>query len=192
MIARLRGEVIEHAGSQIVIDCAGVGYGVVVAVDEQSTLPVGSKADLYISEHIKEDGHDLFGFAVKTRQLLFDLLTTVNGVGPKAAMAIMNVGSEAQIRSAIANGDTKFITAAKGIGKKVAERVVVDLKNKVGLEASESATDFLGAVPMADEAVQALTALGYRPEDAAMTLKNVPKDLSTEDRIKQALKGSAH
>ncbi len=190
MIARLRGEVIEHAGSQIVVDCGGVGYAVVVAIDEQSTLPVGSRADLYISEHIKEDSHDLFGFAAKTRQLLFDLLTTVNGVGPKAAMAIMNSGSESQIRTAIANGDTKFITAAKGIGKKVAERLVVDLKNKVGLTASESATDFLGAAPATDEAVQALTALGYSADDASQALASISKDLPTEERVKQALKGT--
>ena len=189
MIARLQGEVIEHDGSQIVIDCGGVGYGVEVAVDEQSKLPVGSKADLYIAEGIKEDAHNLFGFAKKTRKLLFDLLTSVTGVGPKAGMAIMNIGTEAQIRAAIASGDTKFITAAKGIGKKVAERVVVDLKNKVGLEASADATEFLGASPSTDDAVQALVALGYSSEDALERLRGVDNGLSTNDRIKQALKG---
>ena len=189
MISRLRGNVIEHDGTQIVIDCGGVGYGVEVAIDEQSKLPVGTKADLYIAENIKEDVHDLFGFAAKSRKLLFDLLTSVNGVGPKAGMAIMNIGTEAQVRAAIASGDTKFITAAKGIGKKVAERVVLDLKNKVGLEASDSATDFLGAASATDEAVQALVALGYSSEDAVERLRGVNSKLSTNDRIKQALKG---
>lgn len=189
MIARIRGEVIEHDNAQVIIDCSGVGYGVVVAVDEQSKLPTGTRADLYISEHIREDGHDLYGFAKKSRQLLFDLLTSVNGVGPKAGMAIMNIGSEAQVRAAIASGDTKFITAAKGIGKKVAERVVVDLKNKVGLESSENATDFLGVAPTNDEAVQALISLGYSSEDAEERLRGVNNKLSTEDRIKQALRG---
>lgn len=189
MIARLRGQVIDHDGSQVVIDCNGVGYGVEVAVDEQSKLPVGSKADLFIAENIKEDGHDLYGFSKQTRRLLFSLLTSVNGVGPKAGMAIMNIGTEVQVRAAIAGGDTKFITAAKGIGKKVAERVVVDLKNKVGLEASDDATDFLGGVTTSDEAVQALVALGYSSEDAVEILRGIDSKLPTQDRIKQALKG---
>ena len=189
MIARLRGEVIEHDGSQVVVDCAGVGYGVFVPVDEQSKLPVGSPADLYVAEHIKEDAHDLFGFSVKSRKLLFDLLTSVNGIGPKAAMAIMNIGSEGQVRSAIASGDVKFITAAKGVGKKVAERAVVDLKSKVGLEASESAVDFLGDAATTDEAVEALVALGHTPQDAAELLRGVDPKLSTNERITHALKG---
>jgi holliday junction DNA helicase RuvA len=189
MIARIIGEVIEHDGAIVVINCSGVGYGVELAVDELSKLPVGSKASLYIAENIKEDSHDLYGFADKTRRQLFGLLTSVNGVGPKAGMAIMNIGPEAQIRSAIASGDTKYITAAKGIGKKVAERVVVDLKNKVGLQASESATDFLGSAPTTDEAVQALVALGYSSELAIERLRGVDTKLSTKERIKQALKG---
>ncbi len=189
MIARLRGEIIEHDGSQVVVDCNGVGYGVEVAVDEQSKLPVGTKADLFITESIKEDSHNLFGFAQKSRRLLFGLLTSVNGVGPKAGMAIMNIGSESQVRAAIASGDTKFISAAKGIGKKVAERVVVDLKNKVGLEASDDATDFLGGAPTTDEAVQALVSLGYSSEDAVERLRGIDSNLKAEDRIKQALRG---
>lgn len=189
MIARLRGEVIEHDGSKVVIECAGVGYGVEVAVDEQSRLPVGARADLYIAENIKEDSHDLFGFAQKSRRMLFGLLTSVNGVGPKAAMAIMNIGTEGQVRTAIASGDTKFITAAKGIGKKVAERVVVDLKNKVGFDASDDATAFLGEVPTSDEAVQALVALGYSPQDAVERLRPIKSDLSVQERVTQALKG---
>ncbi|MDZ7786456.1 MAG: Holliday junction branch migration protein RuvA [Candidatus Saccharibacteria bacterium] len=189
MIARIHGDVIEHDGSHIIVDCGGVGYGIEVAVDEQSTLPVGTKANLYIAENIKEDAHELFGFAKKTRKLLFDLLISVNGVGPKAAMAIMNIGSEGQVRGAIANGDTKFITAAKGIGKRVAERIVVDLKNKVGLEATDSATDFLSQTTASDEAVQALVSLGYTSQDAVERLRGVDRELPTSDRIKQALKG---
>lgn len=190
MISRLRGEVIEHEGSQVIVDCGGVGYGVEVAVDEQSKLPVGSRADLYIAENIKEDAHDLYGFAKKSRQLLFGLLTSVNGVGPKAAMAILNIGTEAQVRQAIASGDTKFITAAKGVGRKVAERVVVDLKNRVGIEAGEDATGFLAESPTSDEAVQALVALGYTSQDAVERLRSIDSSLETNERIKQALKGN--
>ncbi len=188
MIARLRGEVIEHEDARVIVDCGGVGYGVQVCYDEQQRLPLGSRCDLYIAEQIKEDAHELFGFSSKSRRQLFGLLISVNGVGPKAGMAILNIGSEGQVRSAIASGDTKFISAAKGVGKKVAERAVVDLKNKVGLEASEDATDFLNDVSLGDEAVEALTALGYSAQDATVLLRGVDSKLSTSDRIKQALK----
>lgn len=190
MIARLRGEVIQHDGSRIVIDCGGVGYSVEVAVDEQSRLPVGTNADLYIAESIKEDSHDLFGFSNPSRKQLFTSLVSVTGVGPKAAMAILNVGNEGQVRTAIAGGDTKFISAAKGVGKKVAERVVVDLKNKVGLEASADATDFLGDAAVTDEAVEALVALGHSPQDAAELLRGIDTKLPTGERVKRVLKGA--
>jgi Holliday junction DNA helicase RuvA len=188
MISRLRGEVIEHEGTLVVIECAGVGYGVHVCFDEQQRLSLGSKCDLFIAEQIKEDAHELFGFSKKSRKDLFRLLIGVNGVGPKAGMAILNIGSEGQVRSAIASGDTKFISGAQGVGKKVAERVVVDLKNKVGLEASASATDFLGDANITDEAVEALISLGHTPQTAVELLRGIDAKLSTSDRIKQALK----
>ncbi|MCA9328977.1 Holliday junction branch migration protein RuvA [Candidatus Saccharibacteria bacterium] len=189
MIARIRGEVIEHDGSRVVVDCGGLGYGVMVCFDEQQRLSVGGRCDLFIAEQIKEDAHELFGFSKRSRKDLFRLRTSVNGVGPKAAMAILNVGNEAQVRSAIASGDTKFISAAQGVGKKVAERVVVDLKNKVGLESSNDATDFLSDAAVTDEAVEALVSLGYSPQDAGLMLRGIDSKLTTQDRIKQALKG---
>ena len=188
MIVRLRGKILEHDGSMVVVDCGGVGYGVHVCVDEQSKLPNGSDCHLYIAEQIKEDAHDLYGFTTASRKQLFDLLISVNGVGPKAAMAILNIGSEGQVRSAVASGDTKFISAAKGVGKKVAERAVVDLKNKVGLQASDSATDFLSEAGATDEALQALTALGHSAQDAALLLRGVDPNLPTNERVKQALR----
>jgi Holliday junction DNA helicase RuvA len=190
MISRLRGEVIEHDGARVVIDCGGVGYGVLVVADEQQRLSIGSKCDLYIAENIKEDTHDLFGFERKSRMELFRLLTSVNGVGPKAGMAILSVGTEPQVRAAVATGDTKLITAAKGVGKKVAERVIVDLKNKVGFDASSDATDFLSEVPTSDEAVQALVSLGHSTQDSLILLKNVDPTLPTQDRVRAALKAS--
>lgn len=188
MIVRLRGEVIEHGDSLVTVDCGGVGYGVMVCYDEQQQLALGSKCDLYIAEQIKEDSHDLYGFSSKSRRQLFGLLISVNGVGPKAGMAILNIGSEGQVRSAIASGDTKFISAAKGVGKKVAERAVVDLKNKVGLEASDGAVDFLSYTIVNDEAVEALTALGYNSQDSVELLRGVDSKLPTSERIKLALK----
>jgi holliday junction DNA helicase RuvA len=189
MIARLRGEVIEHEDSRIVVDCGGVGYGVQVCYDEQQKLSLGSKCDLFIAEQIKEDAHELYGFSAKSRKQLFGLLISVNGVGPKAGMAILNIGSEGQVRSAVASGDTKFISAANGVGKKVAERVVVDLKNKVGLEASDGAVDFLSDSVASDEAVEALTALGYSSQDAVELLRGVDPKFTTSERVRSALRG---
>ena len=190
MIAKLTGLVSDHDGAQSVLDCTGVGYGIRVLQDEQATMRLGEPASLYIYEHIKEDAHDLYGFKTKTRKELFERLLSVNGVGPKAAMSIANLGNEGQVRSAIAAGDVKFISSASGVGKKVAERVVVDLKNKVGLVASKDATAFLSdaAIHEQDEALQALVGLGYSREDAVQALAKIDPNLPVEDRVKQALK----
>ncbi len=173
-----------------VIDCNGVGYGVRVLLDEQATMRLGEKASLYIYEHIKEDTHDLYGFVTKSRKDLFERLLSVNGVGPKAALAIANLGNEGQVRAAIAAGDTKYISSASGVGKKVAERVVVDLKNKVGLSTSDDATSFLQESSLADsdEALQALVGLGYAREDAVSVLAKIDPSLPIAIRIKLALK----
>jgi holliday junction DNA helicase RuvA len=163
MISRIRGTVVEHEGNQVVVDCSGIGYGVVVCPDEQASLAVGAEVSLFVSENIKEDSYDLYGFKVATRRELYRQLTSVNGVGPKAAMSILAVDTENEIRRAIAAGDTSLLSRAQGVGKKVAERVVVDLKNKVGLLAAADATDFLRSdeIDERDEAVQALMSLGY-------------------------------
>lgn len=190
MIAKITGVASDHDGPQTVIDCNGVGYGVRVLLDEQAHMRLGETTSVYIYEHIKEDTHDLYGFLTKSRKELFEKLLSVNGVGPKAALSITNLGSEGQVRSAIASGDTKYISSASGIGKKVAERVIVDLKSKVGLTASEDATSFLQELSLADndEALQALVGLGYSREDAVAVLSKIDPNLTTEQRIKQALK----
>ena len=188
MISYLRGTVQVQSDGGIVLDVAGVGYGVRVASDTHGSLRDGAEATLQIYEHIKEDAHDLYGFLNQQSKSFFELLLSVNGVGAKMALSIMNVASEPQLREAIAGGDTKTIQAASGVGKRLAERVIVDLKDKVGLVSSDSATDFLGAAPTTDEAVQALGALGYSPQDASAALQGIDASLPLEDRIKLALK----
>ena len=190
MIAKLSGVTAEHDGPVTVIDCAGVGYGVRVLIDEQATMRLGEPVKVFIYEHIKEDAHDLYGFLTRTRKDLFERLLSVNGVGPKAAMAIANLANEGQVRGAIAGGDTKFISSASGVGKKVAERVVVDLKNKVGLVASQDATAFLqdSGVADSDEALQALVGLGYSREDATEVLSKIDPTLPVAERVKRALR----
>lgn len=189
MIAVLSGKISEKIGDLVVINCGGVGYGVAVTFEDFGVLNSGEEAKLYIYEHIRENTHDLFGFRNLQTKILFEQLLSVNGVGPKMAMAIMSLASSNHVRQAIASGDTKFISQASGVGKRVAERVVVDLKDKVGLTSDENATDFLttSANPN-DEALQGLVALGYSVQDAAEALKGIDEKLSAEDRIKQALK----
>jgi Holliday junction DNA helicase RuvA len=189
MIATLSGRISEKIGDLIVINCGGVGYGLYVTFEDFGALNPGEEAKVYIYEHIRENTHDLFGFRNLQTKSLFEQLLSVNGVGPKMALSIMSLASSGQVRQAIAAGDTKFISGASGVGKRVAERVVVDLKDKVGLASSEDATDFLttSANP-SDEALQGLVALGYSVQDAAEALKNVDTKLPAEERIKAALK----
>lgn len=191
MIITLEGLVTEKIGDTVVLECAGVGYGLLVTFEDFGALETGNPAKLYIYENIRENSHDLYGFKGLETKALFEQLLTVKGIGPKMALAILSVASLAHVRQAIAGGDVKFISQASGVGKKAAERVVVELKDKVGLAASEDATGFL-SIPSAnpaDEALQGLVALGYSVQDAAKALEKVDAKLPAADRIKQALKG---
>ncbi len=191
MIASLTGMVAEKLAETLVLDVGGVGFGLLVTAEDFGRFSTGDKAKIYIHEHIRESSFDLYGFSSLDNKQLFEQLLDVNGVGPKMALSILGVGSTDAVRAAIAAGDTKFIQAATGVGKRVAERVVVELKDKVGLVSSEGATDFLQGPAMQDEAVQALISLGFTAQDAALALQKIDSKLSTEDRVKQALKGTS-
>lgn len=189
MIATLRGKIAEKTLDMVLIECGGIGYGVFVPFEDFGALEEGQETKLHIYEHIRENAHDLFGFRDPQSKILFELLLSVNGVGPRMALSILSIASLSNVRQAIATGDVKFITQAVGVGRKVAERVVVDLKDKVGLAPDESATDFLTATANPnDEALQGLVALGFSVQDAAAALKKVDAKLAPEDRIKAALK----
>jgi len=190
MIVTLEGKIAQKHNDMVVLECGGVGYGLFVDFEDYGALQKEHITKLYVYEHIRENSHDLFGFRAPETKALFEQLLSVNGVGPKMALAILSVANVAQVKQAIASGDTKFISQAVGVGKRVAERVVVDLKDKVGMVAADDATGFL-AIPAAnpnDEALQGLIALGYSVQDAAEALKNIDVKLPTQDRIKQALK----
>ncbi|HSH55280.1 MAG TPA: Holliday junction branch migration protein RuvA [Candidatus Limnocylindrales bacterium] len=193
MIATLTGVIGEKFADSVVLDVRGVGYGLYVTDEDYGRLALGQPAKVYIYEHIREQSHDLFGFMVRDTKNLFEQLLGVNGVGPKMALSVLSVGSANDVRVAIAGGDTKFIQQASGVGKRVAERIVVDLKDKVGLEGVDLSTTGMlqGEVMLRkDEAVEALVSLGYSAQDAAVALQSVDASLPTEDRIKQALRGS--
>lgn len=191
MIATLSGVVSEKLDGVIVLDVQGVGYGVYVAAEDYGHLKVTDAAKLYIHEYVREQAYDLFGFLSVDTKALFEQLLDVNGVGPKMALSMLSIGSAQEMRQSIAAGDVKFIQQASGVGKRVAERVVVELKDKVGLAGVdlESAGLLKGEEGlMRDEAVQALVTLGYTPADAGHALADIDPKLSTEERIRLALK----
>jgi holliday junction DNA helicase RuvA len=192
MIAMLTGVVAEKTLDQIVLDVSGVGYGLLVTSEEYGRLGAGDLTKLYIYEHIRENAYDLYGFLHLETKDLFTLLLGVTGVGPKMALSVLNTGSANDVRVAIAQGDLKSIQKASGVGKRVAERIVIELKDKVGLEGVDLASaGFLQSerAIASDEAAEALMALGYTPQDASKALAGIDASLSTEERIKQALKG---
>jgi Holliday junction DNA helicase RuvA len=189
MISTLSGKVSEKTIDLVVLECGGVGYGLYVTFEDHGALAEGQEAKVYIHEHIRENSHDLYAFRALETKLLFEQLLSVNGVGPKMALSILSLASSNLVRTAIASGDTKFISQASGVGKRVAERVVVDLKDKVGLASSADATEFLTtSADPSDEALQGLVALGFSVNDAAEALKKVDIKLTPEERIKEALK----
>lgn len=189
MIARLRGRVIEKDLTRIVVDVGGVGYEVQTPLSDASELELNAEADIYTYFQVREQSQELYGFLTSASKALFQLLITVQGVGPKAALAILSVGRFENVRSAIARSDSKYIQQAHGVGKKTAERVCVDLSDKVGVPSIIGDEAIQTELNTSDEAVEALITLGYTVTDAVNALAQVDPKLSTQDRIKQALKG---
>lgn len=192
MIATLTGQVAEKIADIVVLETRGVGYGLLVTNEDYGQLTVGQPAKVYVYEHIREQAYDLFGFLRLDTKALFEQLLGVNGVGPKMALNVLSIGTAHEVRNAIAGGDLKFIQGAQGVGKRVAERIVVDLKDKVGLagvDLEQSGMLQSEAFLKTDEAVEALVALGYTPQDASNALQHVDSNLSVADRVTMALKG---
>lgn len=191
MIAHVSGVVAEKVGNSIIVDVHGIGYEIQVSLGDYEHALLNEEVKFYTYHHIREQSQDLFGFSSLAAKKLFELLITVQGIGPKAALAILSISDSETVRNAIANSDVTFIAKASGVGKKSAERVAVDLSDKVGL-ALRTNNDQLGTsvlVSSNDEALEALMALGYNLNDATKALEGVSTDLSTADRVTEALKG---
>ncbi len=190
MIAHIRGEVAEKFAGSVIVDVAGVGYEIAVPLGDYDTLTLGDSIKLYTYHHVREQAEELFGFSTLAAKKIFELLITVQGVGPKAALAILSLGASEQIRNAIANSDSAYITKASGVGKKTAERVVVDLADKVGLPTHYGRKDdpVQTELDTSDEALEALMALGYTLADAIKALEKVDMKLPTNQRITEALR----
>ena len=177
-----------------VIDCGGVGYGCRVTAYTAAQLKLNTPTRLYITESIKEDAYDLYGFATREEQRCYELLTAVNGVGPKAALAILSSGGPQNFTLAVMTGDEKMLTAAQGVGKKIAQRIILELKDKIG--GSNVELDFstgpVNAAPQSSSslalATAALQELGYSPAEISLALKGVDPQASTEDMVRHALR----
>lgn len=193
MIATLEGLVTEKIGQQAVVVVGGVGYGVLLTINNLDRVSTGDTAKFYIHENIKEEAYDLFGFMLLEDKKLFEQLLSVKNVGPKSAMSVLDIGSANDVRSAIASGDVKKLQTAKGVGKRAAEQIIVELRDKVGLISTDSAEDIVtrGGIDQQDEAAMALMSLGYSELDATLALKRIDPALSSEERIRLALKGGA-
>lgn len=191
MIAHIAGVVAEKFNNSVIVDVQGVGYEIQTPLGDYERALLDETVKFYTYHHIREQSQDLFGFSTLAAKKLFELLITVQGVGPKAALAILSIAETEVVRNAIANEDTAFVARATGVGKKTAERVVVDLKDKVGTALRYDNNTVTGASALlthVDEALEALMALGYSLNDATAALEGVSTELSTAERVTQALK----
>ena len=193
MIAHIRGIVTEKIAGTVVVDVQGVGYELSVALGDFEAAQNGQEAIFYTYHHIREQAEELFGFGSLAAKKLFQILIAVQGVGPKAALAILSLGSSEQVRNALAQGDAGFVQKAAGVGKKTAERIIVDVRDKVGVPTQFGTTDSTLTTPtpseQPDEAREALMALGYTLADATKALEGIAQDLPTAERVRLALKG---
>ena len=194
MIASLRGRVLERRPGQVVLDVGGVGY-LLQATSSAARMAVaeGDEITLVTHLHVREDAMMLYGFASDEERQLFELLLGVSGVGPKAALAIVSGYAPEQIRRAIATSDHALFTSISGIGRKTAERVVIDLKDKVGSLPATPAQD-VADVPPADDHTAArdgLVGLGMSVAEAEAALRSIDADLPVGERIRQALAAGA-
>ena len=194
MIYYVSGNVAILEPGLAVIDCGGVGYGCRITGYTAAQLKLNTAARLFVTESIREDAYDLYGFISKEEQHCFELLTGINGVGPKAALSILSAGGPQNFTLAVMTGDEKMLTAAQGVGKKIAQRIILELKDKIGGGSME--LDFSAGAPAAVSqssgnlalATAALQELGYSPAEIGLALKGADPNASTEELVRHALR----
>lgn len=194
MFYYLNGEITLMEENLAVVDCGGVGYACRTTNFTLSKLRVGQKARLFTYCNIREDAFDIYGFSTREELRQFELLLGVTGVGPKAAIAILSANSPERFALAILSQDEKALTAAPGVGKKLAQRIILELKDKLGGMGEAELSGGGTAVPTAGGsnlalAQAALAELGYHPAEIAAALKGVPAEgLSTEEIVRRCLR----
>lgn len=195
MFYHINGKVTDIEPNLAVIDCCGVGFALNVSVNTLSHLQIGESVKLYTYENVREDAFDLFGFFDKQEKRCFEMLLGVSGVGPKAAISILSAVTPEALAMAVISGDEKALTAAQGIGKKIAQRILLELKDKMAKETS--GFEIRGGAAFAaqmsgtklTDAVSALAVLGYSNSEITMAMKDIDvENTALEDIIKQALR----
>jgi Holliday junction DNA helicase RuvA len=195
MFYHIEGIVSEIGTNYIVLDCGGLGFQIYSSLSSIAGVTTGKKAKLLISEAISENTFDLYGFISRKEKQFFDLLLSISGVGPKAAISLLSYVTPDQLAASVINNDVKALTAAPGIGKKIAQRIVLELKDKIAAEVDSVLPSYLpiqtnapGNKTMSD-AVAALTVLGYSSSEINPVLKTIDaSDMTTEQIIKAVLK----
>ena len=200
MIYCLTGKIVKKSMSAVVLSCGGVGYYAQCPASVAGALPgVGKEAPLYTVMSVTENDVSLYGFATEEQQACFEMLTAVSGVGPKVGLAILSVMEPQRVALAISAGDHKAFKAASGVGPKLAQRIVLELKDKVakGFVDGISLEDVAGAASVepatqsASQAIAALVSLGYSQSEAALAISKIDATLPVEEIIKLALRGMA-
>jgi Holliday junction DNA helicase RuvA len=185
MIGHLKGTVLALRETHLVIDVAGVGFKVACLKETLRRATVGSPMTVWTYLAVREDALDLYGFLDESELAFFELLLTVSGIGPKSALAVLDIASVETLRSAIAAANPGYLTSVSGIGKKTAEKIVLELKDKIPRNASDST----GVLRGDQEALEAMRALGYSASEARDALRQVPNEIeSGSERLRAALK----
>jgi Holliday junction DNA helicase RuvA len=185
MISYIEGAIIKKADKFVVVQTGGLGWRIYVSNETMNKLPqIGQKTNLYCAQEIKEDSHELYGFLVEEELYFYELLRKVSGVGPKSALAILALAPSKMVASAIASENVAFLAKVSGVGRKTAEKIILELKDKIQkMEPSKLATD------KDLDVLEALQTLGYSTREATQVLHSLPKDLEgTEEKLREALK----
>ncbi|MDD5720982.1 MAG: Holliday junction branch migration protein RuvA [Candidatus Pacebacteria bacterium] len=183
MIGSIKGKIIFKADKFLIVETGGVGYKINVSPDVLSkTKKVGDEMTLWTHTHVREDALDLYGFLERSELEFFEMLIGVSGIGPKSALAILGIASIETLRKAIGMNDTSYLTKISGIGKKTAERIVIELRDKIGTELEGS------SLQEELDVLEALKSLGYSQNEAREALKKVSPDANTNTKIREALK----
>lgn len=181
MIGMLRGEVIEKSVNFFILDVRGVGYQVKAHLRMLSEMTIGDEPSIYIYEHIREDAHDLYGFATRDELEVFEILISINGIGPKAGLAICGSATPSELRGRVSRGDAAWFASLPGIGKKTAQKIILELKGQLVEVDTESEAD--------SELIEALKGLGYKTAQAKEAAKSVSAEVTNaSERVREALK----
>lgn len=200
MFYSLTGKVVHMEPGMVAVECGGVAFKCFTSMNTQKNMPrIGEVTTVYTHLNVREDALDLFGFATSSEMNCFKMLTTISGVGPKVALAILSEMTPEAVAMCAASGDSKSFTRANGVGPKLAQRIVLELKDKVkkmavssgDLQISGADVNVVSASQNAEQAVQALCVLGYSQSEAAQAVSKLDSALPTEELIRLALKSMA-